>query len=260
MANSDKTICVLLPLEILDVMTRVAGSLKKREFIVWIAVWRHTVGLDRKNGLLSTRGLGRSLKMPHQKIHSALQGLVEKGLVKQEKTGKGSILSVNLQHAAFRDLLPGESHRLDAKFSDRTCRDNRSASTPRSSSLSEKRHEKSLSRDALLREWGKIFNQGFPEGLEKNAAAILEEIRRGNIEPGNIKFPLKYLKAFKPRTNPSYAKPIQLAEGMKVKFRGEVLTIDPFCCVPYKNGVIPEGEIRHLIREKEMILIEENSD
>ncbi len=241
MVKSPEKIRLVFPLEVFDLMMHSAMELNKREFAVWIAVWRHTVALNRSKRLMSSRKLGRLINMPHQKVHEALQSLAQKELLQLQKTGKGTILSINLQRLLENDI---QSARLSSGNATMTGeRDEEQDST------------NSLDRDALLREWGRIFKQTFPHGLEANAAAILEGIKCGRIDPEGIRYPMNYLRAFKPPEKTPVIPSLKLEEGMKIKFRDEVLTVGPSCSIFYENGVIPEGDIIRLIGEGKMSII-----
>ena len=173
--------------------------------------------------------------------------LIQKGLVIQEITGRGAILSINLEHALFKDM---------DRFKDPPVAVFESTEYDNDSQAVEAGCSPKMDRDSVRREWGKFFGCHLPHGLEEKASAILLEIDRGNIDPGAIKFPINYLKAFIPREKSALKSSTRIQEGMKIEFQGEILTVGPSCCIFQENGVIPEGHIRKLLERGEMKIIE----
>ncbi len=235
---------IIMPIEVMDIIFREAPRLTKREILIWLAIWRNTFGENRIKSLVSVRKLAGILKIPYPKIHAALQRLVQKKLVVQEITTRGAILSINLEHTMFQDL-----YRLQGVVTPGTTNMEGENTAPELESTD-------VDMDKVRQEWTKNFGCALPENLKEKAAALLSEIHSGNIDPASINFPLNYLKAFIPRGRPGKKSTVRIKEGMNIKFRDEIVTIGPSCCIFYKNGVIPEGEIRQLLEKGEMKIVD----
>ncbi len=68
---------IVLPARVLDAILQNASKLSKREILVLLAIWRHTLGENRIEARLSLRGLDGKLGISHKKIFPALRLLLE---------------------------------------------------------------------------------------------------------------------------------------------------------------------------------------
>ncbi len=237
---------------VLDTILQNASKLSKRELLVLLAIWRHTLEENRMEARLSLRRLDMMLAIPHKKIFPALRLLIDKKLVLQKKSTQGAVLSINIEHEWFGGLKScsekeDSCRKKCVQESARGCLIEKSTAPP----------NEDIPADHIKREWSRIFRQPLPEGMEQKASALLEEIRRGHVRPETIRFPLRYLERFHP-PNRMRAK-IMIRDGMRVKFHGKIYTVENSGMIHYKNGVIPYGDILKLIEKGEMTVVEAES-
>ncbi len=245
---------IVLPARVLDAILQNASKLSKREILVLLAIWRHTLEQNRIEARLSLRCLDSKLGISHKKIFPALRLLIEKHLVLQKKRPQGAVLSINLEHAWFGGLKSDskEKDSSQKKSGNAPARDMFDFTAKRPCTPCEDISE-DISKDAIRREWARIFRQPLPEGMEKKANALLEEIRRGHIKPETIRFPIKYLERFHPPNR--IGSGITIRDGMQVRFRGGIYTVENSGMIHYENGVIPYGDILRLIEKGEMSVV-----
>ena len=243
-------VAIVIPARVLDLILGNAFRLSKREVLVCLVIWRYTLCHNRTEACLPLRCLEKKLTIPHQKIFPALKLLIEKDLVIQKKTDRGAILSINLRHEWFQELWQPYDTAGHAQKKNGSIQSGEETESTRKEKII-----KPVSDDDLevSREWGRIFHQPLPAGMEEKARAMLEEIRHGRIDPDNIRFPVNYLKSFsQPRKN---KKAPRIRDGLKIKFQDRIYTVE-HGMIMLNGGFIPPGDILRLIEKGEMVVVE----
>ena len=108
--------------------------------------------------------------------------------------------------------------------------------------------------EEVFRQWRMVFGTGLPERLKEKARRLLNEIQAGRIEPGKIRFPIRYLEAFEPPRK-GLKPSVSIAPGMKVSYRGRIFEISDGPCIFMEDGLMVEGTIRRLIQLGNMKIV-----